>query len=284
MDHAETLLPIRDPFGFLEHQTGHKLDRNNLRFWFHTAQDEHYSLRALEDDHSEIGGCPKTFGMKFGRVVFELAPVPKSKGLYFLAGVFRVRAVGAQHPEWANCAHIYYDELEEYQPFKFKLYIGFDNVPNFNNYVRKSNILDVAGARVMVGPSLHVPPPADPLNNVDLSWRRLRLIATNPSLAAWRTVLGTYNGIYVIRDTLTGDLYVGATFESIFDCWNRDYVQRMGADKKRLAELGADYVRANMRWSWDRIFPLTTPSSAIHEAETKTKLKLGTRTFGLNEN
>lgn len=129
-----------------------------------------------------------------------------------------------------------------------------------------------------------MPPPKDPLAIVDLSWARLRLIATNPSFAAWRTVLSMYNGVYVIRDSTNGDLYVGATFKSILSCWDNDYVQGLGKAKVRLRDLGPEHLRQHMRWSVDRVFPLGTPAKDIHRAETQTKLKLGSRVHGLNSN
>ena len=288
MSVQSTMLEVRDLFSFLDQQTGPDepvLDQGQVRFWFHSKRGDFVTL-ALQDDHSEIRSCPKSFGLRPGRVVLEFSPVPQSSGFYFFAGAFQVVSVLPQHPRWENCAEVTYEQLTAYEPFKFRLFLDFAKKPNFNNYVRKVAILNTPGCRVLVGNSLLAPPPKDPLDIVDEPWDRLRLIATSPSLAAWRTVLDLYNGIYVIRDGSDGSLYVGATFRSILHCWTEDYVKGLGRGKKLLAQRSEEHVRRHFRWSLLRVFPAGTDAKTIHNAETHAKLMLGSRAeyLGMNAN
>ena len=113
------------------------------------------------------------------------------------------------------------------------------------------------------------------------------MIVHAPGMAAWRTVLRHYNGIYVIRDTSDGSLYVGATFASIFDCWRDDYVGDGWKQKKHLGVKTPAHVEKHFRWSLFRVFPNKTEKAVLSEAETLAKKMLGTRVTklgGLNAN
>jgi len=110
MHRSATMLPIQDLFGFLEQQTGIRNNPYNTRFWFHSSRGD-FVMKAMEDDHEAIESCPSSFGLKTGRVVFEMSPVPNSRGSYFLAGVFRVTDVSRPHPVYANCDAVSYREF-----------------------------------------------------------------------------------------------------------------------------------------------------------------------------
>lgn len=290
MSAQSTMLEIRDFFAFLAQQTPWDeppLDQKLVKFWFHSPRGDFVTL-ALQDDHSAIESCPKSFGLRPEQIVLEFSPVPDGRYFYFFAGAFRVTRVHPQHPIHPRCAEIEYDQLRAYEPFKFRIYLHFEGTPNFNNYLRKPSVLSSYGCRALVGNSLLAPPPKDPLDIVDEPWDRLRLIVDNPAMAAWRTVLDHYNGIYVIRDDSDGALYVGATFRSILHCWSNDYVRDLGKGKKLLRK-GADpdkHVRTHFRWSLLRVFPSGTPRPTIHAAEKHAKRMLGSRAelLGMNAN
>jgi len=81
---------------------------------------------------------------------------------------------------------------------------------------------------------------------------------------------------------------VGATFRSIFHCWNEDYVKKLGRGKVKLrkGDDPDDHVRRHFRWSLFRAFPAGTDKKVIEQAEVKAKLMLGSRAeyLGMNAN
>ena len=104
----------------------------------------------------------------------------------------------------------------------------------------------------------------------------------------WKRMLRVTNGIYLISDTKTGNLYVGSAYNEngIWGRWET-YVRTNGhANNKlliKLIENDPDYAN-NFRFSILMLLPQTiTPDQAI-EKERLFKRKLGTKTFGLNLN
>lgn len=95
-------------------------------------------------------------------------------------------------------------------------------------------------------------------------------------------------GIYLISDINTGKLYVGSAYgeNGIWGRWT-DYVKSNGHGNnktlKELIETENDYAK-NFTFSILMLLPKTiTPNEAIKK-ETLYKNKLGTNSFGLNNN
>lgn len=140
---------------------------------------------------------------------------------------------------------------------------------------------------VELSPGLHYSTFSDYLD-VILTFPELCEIIKN-NYSDWRAALSAVKGVYLITDTKTGRLYVGSAYgdDGIWGRW-RDYVKTNGhGGNKSLAALcGTDpsYAADNFRFSILMILPKTiTPDEAIRK-EQLFKRKLGSNSFGLNNN
>ena len=120
-----------------------------------------------------------------------------------------------------------------------------------------------------------------------LEFKELQEIVNN-KYKEWKLMLSATKGVYLISDTKTGKLYVGSAYgeEGIWGRWS-NYVKTNGTGgNKQLKALVAgdkDYA-FNFRFSILMLLPKTiTPDQAI-EKELLLKKKLGTNSFGLNNN
>ena len=101
-------------------------------------------------------------------------------------------------------------------------------------------------------------------------------------------MLSVVKGVYLINDTSTGKLYVGSAYgeDGIWGRW-RNYVLTKGHGHNRLLKklIASDPLHCNnFRFSILMLLPRTvTPDEALKK-ETLFKNKLGTNSFGLNDN
>ena len=120
-----------------------------------------------------------------------------------------------------------------------------------------------------------------------LDFHELREIAIN-QYKDWKSMLAPTKGVYLISDTMTGKLYVGAAYgdEGICGRWsNYVFTNGHGNNKtlKELLEKDPNYA-INFQFSILMLLPRTiTPHEAIKK-ERLFKNKLGTNAFGLNNN
>jgi len=122
-------------------------------------------------------------------------------------------------------------------------------------------------------------------DSVAVSHAGLREVVTGSRYAAWRTALGSVQGIYLISDATNGKLYVGQADgrERILGRW-RDYALTGHGTNKRLTEvLNAEPERVN-QWTWSilRVFGSSEPPDAVDRAEQHFIRTLRTSTFGYN--
>jgi hypothetical protein len=101
-------------------------------------------------------------------------------------------------------------------------------------------------------------------------------------------MLSATKGIYLISDTKTGKLYVGSAYgeEGIWGRWTR-YVSTNGhGDNKTLKELiASDPIHGNnFQFSILMLLPRTITADEAIKKEQLFKNKLGTNSFGLNNN
>ena len=104
----------------------------------------------------------------------------------------------------------------------------------------------------------------------------------------WKKVLSVIKGVYLISDTKSGKLYVGSAYgeDGIWGRWS-DYVTSggHGGNKmlRKLIDEDCNYA-TNFQFSILMLLPKTiTPDEAIKK-EQLFKRKLGTNSFGLNNN
>ena len=203
-------------------------------------------------------------------------------------GVFRIvgKSVGIEHFEDGNIsfgANFTYDmeEVDGFADLTERVVVRWNNSRAWHQWV--SNEMEV----LEISPGLHYRMFTDYLDLI-LSFPELCEIVRN-NYRDWHTALSSVKGVYLITDTATGKLYVGSAYgdDGIWGRWC-DYVSTNGhgGNKKLLAMLSADpeYAVNNFRFSILMLLPKTiTPQEAIRK-EILFKRKLGSNSFGLNEN
>lgn len=124
-------------------------------------------------------------------------------------------------------------------------------------------------------------------NDVLLNYDSLSLIFRKQN-EEWKSKLEACNCVYLILDKLTGKQYVGVTYNKT-GIWGRwaDYAKDGHGNDKDLSELiekDPSYGKDNFQWSILETLPLNVlPEHAI-DRESLYKEKLGTRSFGYNNN
>lgn len=117
--------------------------------------------------------------------------------------------------------------------------------------------------------------------------RELREVIEDSRYAAWRTALGSVQGIYLIADTSTGQLYVGKADggERILGRWAQYARDGHGGNiaLRQLAGMDSAHAR-HFRFSILRVFGPSVPTAELDDAESHFKRALLTREHGLNRN
>jgi len=174
-------------------------------------------------------------------------------------------------------------EMEEVAGFEAlveKVIVGWKSERSWHQYI--SNDMPV----IEIHQGLHYQQFKDYFDFI-LEFKELQEIVNN-KYKEWKLMLSATKGVYLISDTKTGKLYVGSAYgeEGIWGRWS-NYVKTNGTGgNKQLKALVAgdkDYA-FNFRFSILMLLPKTiTPDQAI-EKELLFKKKLGTNSFGLNNN
>ena len=139
---------------------------------------------------------------------------------------------------------------------------------------------------VEIQPGLHYKQFTDYFDFI-LDFKELQEIVSN-QYKDWKRMLSATKGIYLISDTKTGKLYVGSAYgeEGIWGRW-KVYVKTKGhGNNKTLKELiTADKnYGGNFKFSILMLLPSTITADQAIKKETLFKNKLGTNSFGLNNN
>lgn len=115
----------------------------------------------------------------------------------------------------------------------------------------------------------------------------LQAVLEDSRYSDWRSALGSVQGIYLIADASTGQLYVGKADgrERILGRWTAYARDGHGGNiaLRDLAGLNPTHSR-DFQYSILRVFDPSTPSAEVDEAETHFKRALLTRQHGLNRN
>lgn len=139
---------------------------------------------------------------------------------------------------------------------------------------------------VEIHPGLHFKQFTDYFDFI-LDFKELREIITK-QYKDWKQMLSATKGIYLISDTKTGKLYVGSAYgdEGIWGRW-ASYVSTNGhGGNKTLKELVTkdDRYALNFSFSILMLLPKTVTEAQAINREKLFKRKLGTNSFGLNNN
>ena len=120
-----------------------------------------------------------------------------------------------------------------------------------------------------------------------LSYEQLQRIF-NDQISVWKNKLSSSNCIYVISDSMSGNLYVGSTYnrEGIWGRW-KDYASTgHGGDVElvKLLEADPDYAKKYFTWAILQVLPLGIQDEKAISIETLWKNKLGRTACALNRN
>jgi len=171
-------------------------------------------------------------------------------------------------------------EISGFEDLKDRIIIKWTNPISYIQWVK--NEMEV----IEIHPGLHYKQFTDYFDYI-LNFDELKEIVTN-QYKDWKRMLSVTKGIYLISDTTTGKLYVGSAYgeNGIWGRWS-DYVKTNGhGNNKTLKDLiEKDPAHGNhFHFSILMLLPSTiTPDEAIKK-ERLFKNKLGTNSFGLNNN
>ncbi len=172
------------------------------------------------------------------------------------------------------------EEVSGFEDLKERVIIKWENAISWHQWIK--NEMEV----IQIHPGLHYKQFTDYFDFI-LDFRELKEIISN-QYTDWKKVLSATKGIYLISDTKTGKLYVGSAYgeEGIWGRWSR-YVSTNGhGDNKTLKELiETDLNHAlNFQFSILMLLPRTITADEAIKKEKLFKNKLGTNSFGLNNN
>ena len=148
-----------------------------------------------------------------------------------------------------------------------------------------------SGTQALTMPIVEISDPTtEPFPGFDsliVSFRELQAIIEDDRYRQWRTALSSVQGIYLIADTKTGQLYVGKAdgAERFLGRWN-EYAKNGHGGNVALRELdGIDLAhRHHFQFSILQVFSPSAPAAQVDAAEVHFKKALLTRRFGLNRN
>lgn len=126
------------------------------------------------------------------------------------------------------------------------------------------------------------------LTNFVLEYHELKRLYDNPDANKdWKTNLTSVNAIYLILDNDSGKQYIGSAYgkDGVWQRWS-DYAENGHGDNinlKKLCLKQSGYEN-NFKFSILQSLPSNTTAKEVINIESLYKEKLGTRSFGLNEN
>ncbi|MBE6177355.1 MAG: GIY-YIG nuclease family protein [Alistipes sp.] len=181
-----------------------------------------------------------------------------------------------------NGSYVYsMTEVEGYEDLKERVIIRWENAISWHQWIKNEmEILEIS-------PGLHYKRFTDYFELI-LDFAELQEIVIN-QYADWRRVLSAVKGVYLINDTHTGKLYIGSAYgeDGLWGRWS-EYVSTNGhgGNKalKALIDEDWEYACKHFQFSILMLLPKTvTPDEAVRK-EQLFKRKLGTNSFGLNNN
>lgn len=169
---------------------------------------------------------------------------------------------------------------EQFDDLKERVIVRWKNAISWHQWIK--NEMEVTE----IHPGLHYKQFTD-YSDFILSFTELTEIVTN-KYSDWKKMLSATQGIYLISDTKTGKLYVGSTYGEggIWGRWS-SYVSTKGhGGNKTLKELISKDPKygANFQFSILMLLPRTITEHEAIKKEQLFKYKLGTNSFGLNNN
>lgn len=172
------------------------------------------------------------------------------------------------------------EEVAGFEDLKERVIVKWANAISWHQWIK--NEMEV----IEIHPGLHYKQFTD-YSDFILNFEELKEIVER-QYSDWKKMLSATKGIYLISDTKTGKLYVGSAYgeDGIWGRWC-SYVATNGhGNNKMLKKLITDDPTHGRHFQFSvlMLLPRTiTPDEAIKK-ERFFKNKLGTNSFGLNEN
>jgi len=172
-------------------------------------------------------------------------------------------------------------EVAGYEDLKERVIIRWENAISWHQWIK--NEMEV----LEISPGLHYKRFTD-YSDLILDFNELcEIVECN--YKDWRNVLSAIRGVYLITDLHTGKLYVGSAYgeDGIWGRW-AEYVATGGhGGNKSLRELVAQdgyYASKFFQFSILMLLPKTVTAEEAISKEQLFKRKLGSNSFGLNNN
>ena len=186
--------------------------------------------------------------------------------------------------------NLFYYNLQEVQGFediKERVIVDWVSIPrSWHQWI--SNVEEKPIIEILPADTFHQKSFSDYLDFI-LDFSELKEIIKNKdTFKEWHLMLSAVKGIYLILDKSTGNKYIGSAYREngIFGRWE-EYVNTNGhGNNKRLKELicsDKNYSR-HFQFTILMTLPKTMTAQEVIKREQLFKQKLGSRSFGLNEN
>lgn len=183
----------------------------------------------------------------------------------------------------------YYDltEVKGFEDIKERVIVDWVSIPrSWHQWI--SNVEEKPVIEILPVDTFHQKAFSDYLDFI-LDFSELTEIIKNKvAFREWFLMLSAVKGIYLILDKSTGNKYIGSAYREngIFGRWE-EYVNTNGhGNNKRLKELvdnDKNYSR-HFQFTILMTLPKTMTAQEVIKREQLFKQKLGSKSFGLNEN
>jgi len=172
------------------------------------------------------------------------------------------------------------EEIDGFDDLRERVIIRWNNPISWHQWIK--NEMEV----IQIHPGLHYKQFTD-YSDFILDFKELKEIIIN-QYEDWKRMLSITKGIYLISDTKTGKLYVGAAYgdEGIWGRWsNYILTNGHGGNKtlKEIIEVTPNHA-LNFQFSILMLLPRTVTSDEAIKKERLFKNKLGKNACGLNNN
>lgn len=172
------------------------------------------------------------------------------------------------------------EEVHGFEDMKERVLIKWTNPISWHQWIK--NEMEV----IEIQPGLHYKQFTD-YSDFILTFSELKEIVNN-QYPDWKRMLSAVKGVYLINDTSTGKLYVGSAYgeDGIWGRW-KNYVLTNGHGHNRLLKklVATNSLHGHhFQFSILMLLPRTVTPDEVIKKEKLFKKKLGTNSFGLNDN
>lgn len=236
--------------------------------------------------HSHRGNSNQRNFTGNGQEVFGFAQLPNNNNHWLFITAGKITSI----PDKSNvgaCSHI---ELEKYKGLIGRLIIKVHNKPNAQGrYVFNMSTLIDQCEVVEILATQYEPIQFNGYENVHLTYKQLKLIASGERYSRYKDALLNVKGIYCLTDKESGKLYIGSAYgqNGIAQRWDEYLNTNHGGNvelKKLYDKEGEEYFVENFEFTLLEFFDKRKTEKEIIHREEYWKKCLGTIKHGYNGN